>query len=275
MNYCSLNGQLIQRADAKLAVDHIEFAYGFGVYENLKVRKKFVYFIDDHVDRLFHSAEVIGLDHFLKKDEIKKWMYNLIEKNNISDSNIKIILVGGKSAKDALLYIFTLAPKFVEKKEYREGVKTITYPYERFMPEAKTLNMLPSYIIFKKAQEQKCFDALLIDHNGNVTEGTRSNFFTIKDKKLYTPPVETVLDGVTRRTVIDCAEKNGYEIIEQEIALKNIFDFDGAFFTNTSGKIVPIRMINETSFNMITDEIKTLQTCYDKYLDVYTRQYAK
>jgi branched-subunit amino acid aminotransferase/4-amino-4-deoxychorismate lyase len=273
--YCILNGQLIPHDEAKLHVDHIEFAYGFGVYENLKIRKDFVYFVDEHIDRLFHSARVIGLEHTLEKTRIREWIQILIEKNQTQDSNIKIILIGGKTAQDTLLYIFTLAPKFIENKEYRDGVKAITYLFERFLPEAKTLNMLPSYVIFKKAQKQGCFDALLIDHDTNITEGTRSNFFAIKNKTLYTPRVEHVLDGVTRRTVIDCAKKNKYKIIEQNIALKNVFDFDGAFFTNTSGKIVPIRTIDDRSFETITDEIHTLQSLYNNYLDEYAKQHTQ
>ncbi|HAT03595.1 MAG TPA: hypothetical protein DCS29_02335 [Candidatus Magasanikbacteria bacterium] len=272
MQYSSLNGQLIPHDEAKLPVDHIEFAYGFGVYENLKIRKGIVYFIDDHIDRLFYSAKIIGLGHELKKDEIKQWIHTLIEKNETQDSNIKIILIGGKTALDALLYIFILAPKFVEKKEYRDGVKAISYSYERFLPQAKTLNMFPSYIIFKKAQKQKAFDAILIDHKGNVTEGTRSNFFVIKNKTLYTPPIAQVLDGVTRRTVIDCAQKNEYEIIEQDILFKNMFEYDGAFFTNTSGKIVPIQTVDDTSYPSITPEIKNLIHLYDNYLcTIYAR----
>lgn len=261
--YCSLNGQLIPRNKAKLAVDHLEFTYGFGVYENISLRKKRIYFLDEHIKRLFISARIINLMHTFEKSKIKTWVHKLADKNNTDNANIKIILIGGDKP---LLYIFMLPPRYVEKKEYRQGVKAISYKYERFLPQAKTLNMLPSYVIFKKAQAQNAYDALLIDKDENALEGTRSNFFTIKNKMLYTPPVTKILDGVTRRSVIKCAKQNGFKIIERNIPFNTIFDYDGAFFTNTSGKIVPVKTIDKKSFKQIAKELQELRRQYNDYI---------
>ncbi|PLX28189.1 hypothetical protein C0581_03235 [Candidatus Parcubacteria bacterium] len=261
--YCIFNGKLIKTKKAVLPIDHIEFAYGFGCYENLRMRKHVVYHLDEHIDRLFDSAKMIDLKHNLDTTDIKKSVGKLIEKNKIENGNIKMILIGGKKP---ICYIFMLPPKYVEKKEYRQGVKVVTYDYERFMPQAKILNMLPSYVIFKQAQKENAYDALLIDNTRHVTEGTRSNFFVIKEKTLTTPPLSEVLDGVTRRTVIECAKQNEYKIKEEQIPLKNIFDYDGAFLTNTSGKIVPIKTIDEKSFDTIPDNLQTLRKLYDKHI---------
>jgi branched-subunit amino acid aminotransferase/4-amino-4-deoxychorismate lyase len=127
--------------------------------------------------------------------------------------------------------------------------------------------MLPSYIIYKHAQKVDAYDALLIDQNGNITEGTRSNFFVIRDKTLYTPPISKVLNGITRRTVIECANQNGFEVIEQDIPLETVFNYDGAFLTNTSGKIVPIKTIDTQSFTEISRELIKLMKQYVNYLD--------
>ncbi|MBT3539354.1 hypothetical protein HOF40_01215 [Candidatus Parcubacteria bacterium] len=261
--YCSLNGKLTKTKKAVLPIDHIEFAYGFGVYENLRMRKGFVYHIEEHIKRLFDSAKIIDLNHDLDFKQVKNWVEKLIEKNNIKNGNIKMILIGGKKP---ILYIFMLPPKYIEKKEYRQGIKVTTYNYERFAPQAKALNMLPSYIIFKRAQKENAYDALLIDRDGNIIEGTRSNFFAIKNKTLTTPPLSEVLDGVTRRTVIECAKQNGYNIKEENIPLKNIFDYDGAFLTNTSGKIMPVKTIDEKSFDIIPDNLQTLRKLYDNHI---------
>ena len=261
--YCSLNGKLIKTKKANLPIDHIEFAYGFGVYENLRLRKDTLYHLDTHTERLLGSAQMIDLVHGFKLTEIAEWTNKLIKKNKQENCNIKMILIGGEKP---LLYIMMLPPKYVEKKDYRQGVKVITYNHERFLPKAKSLNMLPSYIIFKKAQKAGAFDALLIDREGNVVEGTRSNFFVIKDKTLYTPPLGQVLDGVTRRTVIECAGQNGYKVIEQDIKLDKIFEYDGVFVTNTSGKIVPVRQVDEQSFESICEELVSLRKLYNDYL---------
>ena len=135
------------------------------------------------------------------------------------------------------------------------------------MPQAKTLNMLPSYLIFKKVKEKEAFDALFLDKQNNIIEGTRSNFFAIKDKTLYTTTVEKVLAGVTRQTVIDCTKKNNYKIIEQDINLIDVFNYEGAFLTNTSGKIIPIRKIDNKEFANICGSLKELIKLYNTYLN--------
>lgn len=262
-NYASKNGKLIAIEEAVLPIDHIEFGYGFAVYENTRLRKGTPLFLDEHCDRLIHSAKHISLSHSFKKDQIKEWILELISKNDVQTGNIKILLIGGS---DPLLYIFMLAPKYLEKKDYKKGVKVITKKYERFAPQAKTLNMLPSYVLFKEAQKEKAFDALLIDSSGNIHEGTRSNFFAIKGTTLYTPPLDYVLDGITRKTVIQCAKDNDYDIIEQDIPLSSVFEYDGAFLTNTSGKIVPIASVDGRTFDGITDQIKKLIQLFNESL---------
>ena len=159
-----------------------------------------------------------------------------------------------------------LNPLYIEKKDYRNGVKAITFEYERFAPTAKTLNMLPSYIIYGKAKKVGAYDVILLDKKENIIEGTRSNFFAIKNKTIYTAPAGEILAGITRKTVIECALQNKYEVKEQNIPLKEIFDFDGAFFTNTSGKIVPIKTVDEQSFNDIPEELQELGQLYNEYL---------
>lgn len=261
--YFSHNGKLLPIKKAKIALDNIEFNYGFGVYENLRVRKGRVFFVDEHIERLFNSAKMIELEHGFTFEEIKTQIEKLIKKNKLKDCNIKMLLIGGEQPD---LYIMCLAPKFLDKKYYKQGVKVITETYERFLPQAKTLNMLPSYLIFKRAKEQYAYDVLLLDKEKNIVEGTRSNFFAIKNKTLYTTSIEKVLDGVTRRTVIDCAKQNGYEVVECDIKLSELFDYDGAFLTNTSGKIVPIREVGEEGFEGVCVGVRSLISLYNEYL---------
>ncbi len=259
----SLNGRLLPVEEAKIPVDQVEFSYGFGVYETLRVRHGHVFFLTDHAERLMQSAVLIELDHPFTVGHIEQWINELVKKNNPEAANIKVLLIGGKQKQDAQLFAFLLAPKFLEKKEYREGVKVTTFHHERFLPQAKTLNMLPSYIAYTKAQRSNAFDALFIDRNGNITEGTRSNFFAIKEKTLFTPPLTEVLDGITRRNVIACAVQYGYEIEEQLIPLSKIFEYDGAFVTNTSGGIVPIRTIDDHSFPSRCEAVQELRKYFE------------
>ena len=261
--YFSFNGSLLPVEQAVLPIDDIELTYGFGVYETFRLRHGDVSLVVEHVDRLFHSATCISLEHLFSKEEIQSWLQNLVQANGTDAATVKMLLLGGKTKEAARLYIFFLGPKFLEKKEYREGVRVITFEHERLLPQAKTLNMLPSYIAYTRAQRDGAYEALFVDREGNIREGTRSNFFAIKDTTLYTPPKELVLDGITRRTVIECAREPGWATKETQLPLAEIFTFDGAFLTNTSHKIIPVKTIGNKSFKQIVENIILLRQWYD------------
>ncbi len=262
--HISLNGNLLPIDQAVLPIDNIELSYGFGVYETFRLRHGDIPFTQEHIDRLFHSASCISLEHPFSKEQTHRWLQELVEANGTDAATVKMLLLGSKATKDARLYIFFLGPKFLEKKDYRDGVRVITFEHERFLPEAKTLNMLPSYIAYSRAQKEGAYEALFIDRNGNIREGTRSNFFAIKGATLYTAPKELVLSGITRKTVISCAEDHGWTVEEKELQLAHIFEYDGVFLTNTSHKVIPIKTIDDQSFKQIVENITLLQQWYNK-----------
>jgi len=220
MNWCynifvtfthfSKNGELLPIEDAVISVRDLHFQYGFGVYESLRVRNSIVYFIDMHVDRLLESARIIGLEHPYSQGQIIDFIKKVSEKNNLESANIKMLLIGGKTAEESNLYIFPVLPLYPDRKLYKKGATAQTVQFHRFLPNAKTLNMLPSYLFFTKARKEGHYDAVFIDDDGNILEGTRTNFFAIKDTTLITPPKEFVLDGVIRQTLIATAKKNGF-----------------------------------------------------------------
>jgi len=265
--YFSKNGQILPFVDAKISLENIEYQYGFGVYETLKVRNKILYFVKQHVERLLNSARIIGLEHVFLQKQIENFIENLVRKNDILSCNIKVLLIGGKTPNDSLLYIFSLAPLFPDRKLYTKGATTESVIYERFLPKAKTLNMLPSYLFYTHAKSKGHYDALLIDYKNNILEGTRTNFFSVRGTTLFTPPKQKVLNGVTRQTVIYVAKKNGFEIKEEEIPQKKLLGFDGWFLTNTSSKIIPIIQIDNLKLAQIPLELKELMKLYDEFLD--------
>lgn len=265
--YFSKNGKILPISEATISLENINFQYGFGVYETLKVRNNILYFTGQHTERLLNSAKIITLEHNFTSAQISTFIKELIHKNQIDSCNIKMLLIGGKTAEQANLYIIPLAPLFPDRKLYTEGTKTMTVHYERFLPNAKTLNMLPSFLFYTKAKKNKCYDALLLDNNDNILEGTRTNFFAIKLNVLYTPPKEKILEGVTRQTVSAAAQKNGFTIREENIPLSDITNFDGAFLTSTSSKIIPIIQINNSRFPSIPPQLKELIKIYNEFLD--------
>ncbi len=236
------------------------------MYETLKFRNRILYFIKQHIERLFLSAKLLELEHPFTKELVEEWIEELIEKNSAESCNIKILLIGGKTSHEATLYILLLNPLYPNRKLYTQGAKVETIYYERFLPNAKSLNMLMSYLAFTKAQKNGCYDALLLDKDKNILEGTRTNFFAIKDKTLVTAPKDVVLEGVTRQVVIKVAQENGYSIKEELIPLDSLSHYDGAFLTSTSSNIMPLIQIDDYKFNQISENLKEFMQQYDAFL---------
>ncbi len=263
----SRNGTILPITEAVIPLSNIEYSYGFGVYESIRIVSGITYFLEDHIERLMGSARMIGLEHGFSPDFVAKAIAELLRKNEVETCNIKILLIGGRTAEDATLNILCLNPLFPDKKIYRDGVKTVTHEYERPFPHAKTLNMLQSYLAFRKAKQADAYDALLTDREGCIVEGTRTNFFCIKDKALFTPDENDILLGVTRKAVLKVAAQNGYEVIEKDIRPTDLGDYDGAFLTSTSAKILPIRSIDGYEFGEQPTVLKELMRTFDEFLD--------
>lgn len=267
IQYFSKNGILLPLSVATIPLENIAYQYGFGVYETLKVRNKILYFAKQHIERLLQSAKIIGLKHRFTSLKINLYIQEVIQKNSVENCNIKILLIGGKEAEDALLFILPLAPLFPDKKLYSNGAAVKTVQYERFLPNAKTLDMLRSYLYYTKASRQGHYDVLFLDHKDNVLEGSRTNFFVIKGTTLTTPPKEKVLEGVTRQTVIAAAKKSGFIVKEKTIPFSKLGNFDGAFLTCTSAKIIPLVQIDDLKFPEIPPKLKELMQIYNKFLE--------
>jgi len=264
--YFSRNGQLLPISDALISVENISYQYGFGVYETIKIRNGTLYFLQQHVERLLQSAKLIYLDHNFTAKQIEVYVYELIKKNDAINCNVKILLIGGKTTSNNFLFILIFPPLFPNKKLYLYGTVVSTVSFERFLPSAKTLNMLPSYLFYAEANKQKHYDKLLIDRYGNILEGTRTNIFVIQGNALITSPKDTVLNGITRQTVIAVAKKNGFAVKEEKIPLSALDDFDGAFLTSTSSKIIPIIQVDDFKFLKISSELKKLMRIYNEFL---------
>jgi branched-subunit amino acid aminotransferase/4-amino-4-deoxychorismate lyase len=266
--YFSKNGEILLARDAVVSLSNIEYAYGFGVYETIRAAHGKALFIDDHLARLMESARILGLEHPFVPESIKESILELIAKNSVDACNIKLLLIGAPTKEEAMLSIQCLNPLFPDKKLYRDGCDVITYTYERIFPHAKSLNMLESYRAYKKAKEAGAYDALLVNRKGCVTEGTRTNFFCIRAKTLYSPPEEGILLGVTRDHVLSVAENNGYAVQTTNIALEDVASYDGAFITSTSTKIMPIRAIDGKMLSPIPETLKELMHLYDSFLEM-------
>jgi branched-subunit amino acid aminotransferase/4-amino-4-deoxychorismate lyase len=263
--YFSQNGRILPIEQAVIPFSNIEYSYGFGVYESIRVSNGKVYFIDDHVERLINSAKIIGIEHPFDGEFIKKSITEFIRNYKSETFNLKILLIGGSTKEKVLLNIFCLNPLFPDRKLYRDGADFITYNYERSFPHAKTLNMMESYLAYSKARKSVAYDALLINRQGFITEGTRTNFFCIKDKTIFTPYVKDILPGVMRKVMLKVALENNYQVVEKNIKLEDIKNYDGAFVTSTSSKIMPAKSVDGVVIGY-PDSLKELMKLLNHFL---------
>ncbi|MDA8596926.1 aminotransferase class IV [Candidatus Pacebacteria bacterium] len=266
-NYFSHNGEVKPISEATVSLLDVGYQYGFGVYETLRVIDAKPQFLSEHTERLLTSAHHITLEHTLTEAAIQDFVTKLIDTLEQGTYNLKLLLIGGATAAEADVYMFASNPLFPDKKLYRDGVHTITQKGERLFPQAKTLNMLQSYLSYKAAKEAGAYDALMVNRDGYVTEGTRTNFFTITGKTIFTPPSNEILDGVTRRHVLVVAAEAGFTVEEVSITPEQIQEYDGAFLTSTSTKIMPIKSIDEFSYSQMSSELQALQRAFDTYLE--------
>ena len=230
----SRNGEILPMEQAMIPLSNIEYGYGFGVYENIRVVKGRALFIDDHIERLLASCRAINLEHMLSAATISQWIAALIGKIQSDAFNLKMLLIGAADPKNASLSIIPLAPKFPDKKLYAKGATAITVNYERQFPQAKTLNMLGSYLAYRSARNADAYDALLIDRNGCISEGTRTNFLVFRGRTIIVPPLKDILLGVTLKHVLSVATEAGFSIVHEPIPLASLPSIDGACITSTS-----------------------------------------
>lgn len=261
-----LNGKLIDEKEAVISITNKAYFFDFAVYSSLKIIQGRIFFADYHIDRLFESAKIIGLHHGFKKKLILDWLKLLIKRNKLEEAFLRIVLIGDPNEnKNARLYIFPLTGvTYYPKKFYNKGVKVITYKGERHFPKAKTKDLLLSFLALRKAKEKNAVEALMIDDKGNVREGTKSNLFAIKGNTLITPPKEKVLEGITKKMILQVC-KNDFKVKEDNISFSKIKNYDEFFISSTLFNVLPINQIDNIKLKTDFTKTKKIQKLFKEY----------
>lgn len=212
------------------------------IYEVIRIIGGAALFFQEHYDRFLRSAQGRGAG-LPSADDCLAMMETLIGAVDRSDFNIKIILdpAGGD------LYLFESPSAYPAPSLYRTGVHTELMSYHRSDPNAKIINTHLTDLAQSLRQETGAYELLLVDPAGRVTEGARSNLFFVRQGELVTPPLDSVLPGVTRQRVIAAAQDLGIVVREEAIEANELDRFDAAFLTGTSPRILPIASIGALS----------------------------
>ncbi|AEH06816.1 branched-chain-amino-acid transaminase [Methanothermococcus okinawensis] len=255
-----LNGEFVEKEDAKISVYDHGLLYGDGIFEGIRAYDGVVFKLKEHIDRLYDSAKSITLEIPLTKEEMEKVVVDTLKINNLKDAYIRLVITRGvgdlgldpkKCSKPTIFCIAEpMNPLLGE-----DGIKVITssvrrLPVDVLNPAVKSLNYLNSILAKIQANYAGVNEAFLLDREGYVAEGTGDNIFVVKNGIIKTPPLSSsVLRGITRDTVIELAKEMGYKVVEERLTLHELYVADELFITGTAAELVPVVEIDGRTIN--------------------------
>jgi branched-chain amino acid aminotransferase len=254
-----IDGEWYPKGEAKISVYDHGLLYGDGVFEGIRCYNKNVFRLKEHIDRLYVSADIIGLKIPISKEEMAEIVKESIRKNDLTNAYTRLVITRGfgdlglnprKCPTPSIICISqNFAPLYGDL--YEKGIRVKKVNTIRIAPEAldtraKTLNYVNNILANVEAINAGYDEALMLDSRGKVCEGSGDNIFIIKDGKLCTPETGYgALVGVTRGAVLEMAKKMGIETEERDLDLDEVFDADEAFMTGTAAEIIPIVQLDD------------------------------
>ncbi|MCY9162312.1 aminodeoxychorismate lyase [Bacillus atrophaeus] len=262
-----LNGQFIEEKEASLSPFDHGFLYGIGVFETFRLYEGRPFLIEWHLERLERAAKDLQIKHRITKEELTDMLDNLLRLNHIEDGNarVRLNISAGISTKDfsaqtyenptVLCFVNPLNPENLPVQ--KEG-KVLTI--RRNTPEGqyrlKSHHYLNNMYAKQELGNDPRYEGIFLTEDGAVAEGIISNIFWSKGKCIYTPSLDTgILDGVTRRFVIEKMEKLGAEVKTGRFRLESLLTADEAWMTNSVLEIVPFSKIEEAAFPGVSGEM--------------------
>jgi len=257
-----INGEIVPEKEAVVSVFDHGFLYGDGIYETMVAYEGVIFKLNEHLRRLYRSASLIGLTIPLKVDRLESALYETLSANVLKNAYVRLTVSRGPGPiglNPDLCPQPTIAIMAQESKEYPEllyekGVHLIISETKRNLKEAidpriKSMNFLNNILAKIEAIKRDAYEAIMLNAQDQLTEGTISNIFFVKDNVLCTPSVACgLLDGITRGTVIDLAIKENIQVKEGEFLKEDIYAANEVFITNTSLEVMPVSKVDEKTY---------------------------
>ena len=235
--------------------------YGTGVFEGVRAYKTIngaaIFRLEDHTKRLFDAADKISIEIPYSKDYLNSIQKEIFNINNLDEGYLRpIVYLGseglGLRAKDLSVNVAIAAwewPSYMDPEARVEGISIIKSSYKQYSDPLHSGNkIIGTYInstmAVNEAIKKGADEAILLDKNNHVSEGSGENIFFVKNNIIYTPTVEHCLNGITRQSVIKIAKDFNYDVIEKNFKFDELLDCDEAFFTGTAAEITPITKID-------------------------------
>ena len=254
-----LNGSFVEMKDAKVSVFDHGLLYGDGVFEGIRSYKRRVFKLDEHMDRLYESADAISLKIPVSKDAFCSDILETLKVNNLDDAYIRAVVTRGigdlgldpRKCQVPTIFIITDKINLYPETFYEKGLPITIAKTRRnhpitVDPRIKSLNYLNNILARIEATQAGVEEALMLSLDGYVVECSGDNIFIVKGGKLMTPPADLgALEGVTQDAVIELAKRKGIETEYKQMFPEEIFDAEECFLTGTAAEIVPVVKIDD------------------------------
>ncbi|MEK8131373.1 branched-chain-amino-acid transaminase [Paenibacillus filicis] len=253
-----LNGEYVSKEDAKISVYDHGFLYGDGIFEGIRIYGGNIFKCREHLERLYDSAKSIMLNIPLTQPEMQDVLVETIRRNGLRDGYIRLVVSRGpgdlgldpRRSPKANVIIIVEQLSIYPEEAYVNGLKTVSVSTRRNVPDAlnpkiKSLNYLNNILVKIQANLAGVGEAIMLNSQGYVAEGSSDNIFIVKRGVVYTPPCYCgALEGITRAAIIELSAKLGYTLKEEPFTLHDVYVADEVFFTGTAAEVIAVREVD-------------------------------
>lgn len=282
--YVYLNNKLVPRTEAVVSVFDHGFLYGDGIYETMRVYDDVIFMVDQHLARLRRSALMIGLTVPQDNDRIKSSIYDTLSANSLNNAYVRLTISRGYGplgldpdiCKEPTFVIIAERMTDYPPEFYEKGINVIIAatrrnPVDAINPQIKSLNFLNNILAKMEAKREGAYEAVMLNVSGHIAEGTVSNVFFFRDDVLCTPSLDCgILDGITRRVILDIAQREGLTVKEGRFTADDIYGASEVFITNTTMEAMPVSRLNEIRYK-VGRIVKLLRSAYRREVEAYIK----
>ncbi|WP_173916710.1 branched-chain-amino-acid transaminase [Halobacillus sp. Marseille-Q1614] len=254
-----LSGEFVDKNEAVVSVYDHGFLYGDGVFEGIRVYEGNIFKLDEHLKRLYDSAKSIMLHIPYEKEELEQIIAETVRKNQLETAYIRVVVSRGTgnlgldpaSCSSPRVVVIAEALALFPKELYERGVRLASVSSRRnrpdvLPPQVKSLNYLNNILVKLEANQAGVDEALMLNDQGYVTEGSADNIFIVKNGTIYTPPVYLgALEGITRNAIIDLAQEHGYDVKQEPFTRHDVYVADEVFLTGTAAEVIAVVEVDQ------------------------------